>query len=280
MQVIRAFAKNTLTPYCDSVDAFLFFLKEKKYFHLSQISKNTFYAYIEYYKNNPNKSLSNRSINITIASLNVFFEFLCKKYNICEATKLRQLKFISKVPNVLDESDLLNLIKKNNPIYNKEATWISYRDYALCIFLYSSGARISEALNLNTIDIDEVWVRLEETKNKNTRYAPINHYTHIVINNYKEQCPFDLCRYLWVCSKGKKLKSTAASVAIKRTFGYSPHYFRHAFATHLLLNGCSLLVIKDFLGHSSIATTSIYTHVKPKHLMATVERCHPLASHF
>jgi len=64
-------------------------------------------------------------------------------------------------------------------------------------------------------------------------------------------------------------------MAVKYYFGFSPHYFRHAFATHLIRGGCDILIVKDFLGHSSLHTTSIYTHIKPKHLEASV-KFHPM----
>lgn len=274
--ILKQYSPNTSKSYLSSIDEFIYFLQKNRYYHFSQIDKNTFNKYIRFLKND-SANLSNRAVNIRIAAINNFSKFICSRYNCCELKKIKQLKFISTMPNILDPNDILLLFKNKNPVFSKEATWVCYRDYAVAIFCYSSGARISEALSIDSLDLNDNWVRLEKTKNMHTRYVPINLHVHIAISYYKEQCPYCLYRHLWVCSRGRKLKSPAASVGIKKMFGFSPHYFRHAFATHLILNGCDLLTVKEFLGHSSISTTSIYTHIKPNHLRETVIKCHPLS---
>ncbi|WP_295007357.1 tyrosine-type recombinase/integrase [Sulfurimonas sp.] len=279
LQVLKNYATNTVNIYISCVDEFVYFLQDSDYYHFSQIDKNTFYKYISFVKNRAKtkKLISNRTVNFKIAAINNFSEFLCKKYYSCELRKVKQLKYISEIPNIIDEQDMLILLKTKNPIFDRKASWVSCRDFALTVLIYSSGARISEILNTTSIDMDDKWIRLEGTKNKTTRYVPVNIHVHIAINNYKEQCPLCLFKCLWICKRGKKLTIHAASAAIKRMFGYSPHYFRHAFATHLILNGCDLRTVQEFLGHSSLVTTSIYTHIKPKHLKKTIEKCHPLS---
>lgn len=275
--ILKNYASNTLLLYLRNIDDFVFFLQRKKYYHFAQVDKNTFYKYIKYHRNTTSNSISNRTINVKIAAINSFLKFVCKNYECCRLAKIPQLKFISNHPLILEQEDMLSLFKNKNPSNDKKSSWVSYRNYAIAILCYSSGARISEALNINSIDIDDNWVRIDKAKNRETRYVPINIHVHIAINNYKEQCPYFLHKYLWLCSRGKKLKISATTMGIKNMFGFSPHYFRHAFATHLILNGCDLLIVKDFLGHSCISTTSIYTHIKPKHLKDTVEKFHPLS---
>ncbi|MFA6195237.1 MAG: tyrosine-type recombinase/integrase [Sulfurimonas sp.] len=273
--VIKNYAKNTISLYYNTADGFMYFLKLNNYYHIKQIDKNTFSRYLTYVK--LNSKISNQTTNMLISSLNNLAEFLCLTYNACELQKLKQLKFISKIPNIIDQEDMLLLLKMKNPDYDKLSTWVSYRNYAICILLYSTGMRISEAMNVLLSDIanDQQWIRIENAKNNKTRVVPINIHVLISLNNYREVCPFEIYSTLWFSSKGTRLTATAAAVSITHMFGKSPHYFRHAFATHLVLNDCDLLVVKEFLGHSSIATTSIYTHVKPKHLLEAV-RCHPM----
>ena len=274
--VVKMYSKSTLSIYYNNIDSFMYFLQTYKYRHISQIDKNTFQKYIIYVRST--SVLSNRTTNMIIASLNNFTIFLCKKYKVCKINKIRQLKFISKIPNILDEEDMLELLKKKNPAYNKTATWVNYRDYALVILIYSSGIRIGEAVNITPlcINTNDRWIRIDNAKNQKTRIVPINIHVLIAINNYKELCPYFIYEFMWFDKKGNKLKSNSATVAIKKMFGYSAHYFRHAFATHLVLNGGDLMIIKEFLGHSYINTTSVYLHIKPKHLLAAVQ-FHPLA---
>ena len=275
MLVIKAYSKNTIFLYNETVDEFIFFLISKKYYHLNQVNRNTFHNYLAYLKKKSN--ISNISMNIKIASLNNFTIFLCKTYSLCTLSKLKSLKFLSKKPNILDEKDLLLLIKRTDPDNIDNSSWIDYRDYAMLMLIYSTGVRIGEAIAMEPIDVYEEWIRVDAPKNKLTRYIPINIFMLIAINNYKEVCPYELRNKLWVCSKGKKLHAQTASRAIKRKYGYSAHYFRHCFATHMIHNGCELLVLKEFLGHQSIQTTSIYIHIKPKHLLNTVKKYHPLS---
>ena len=271
--VIKNYSKTTKNLYNNTADGFMYFLKINDYYHIRQINKNTFHRYIKYIRQK--SEISNRSTNMIIAALNNFAEYLCKEYNACFLSKLKQLKYLSKIPNIMDEKDMLLLLKQKNPEYDKTATWINYRDYAICILLYSTGMRASEAMSISLSDIGSDWIRIEDSKNNKTRVVPTNIHVHISITNYREQCPFVIYNTLWFSNNGKKLTSIAATVALRRTFGYAAHYFRHAFASHLVINGCDLLVVKEFLGHSSIITTSIYVHIKPRHLLEAV-KCHPL----
>lgn len=274
--VLKAYSKSTREIYYDAADSFLFFLNKKKYCNINQVTKKTFLEFISYVRNNTN--IGNRTTNLLISSLNNFAKFLCEKYKYCGLQKLNHLRFMSKIPNIIDESEMLRLLKIKNPIHDKKATWLQYRNYALAVFIYSSGLRISEAMNILLGDfIGDGWVRVECGKGKKTRVAPVNIHVLIAINNYRDQCPYSVFKTLWFCRKGNPLKSGAASKSIKNTFGFTAHYFRHAFATHLILNGCDLMVVKEFLGHSSIHTTGIYVHVKPKHLAEAIKK-HPMAN--
>lgn len=273
--VIKNYSKNTVKLYYNTSSSFLYFLKINDFYHIYQVEKNIFHKYIIHIRSE--SQISNQTTNMIISSLNNFTRFLCRNYNFCELRKLKHLKFLSKKPNIIDQEDMIFLLlKQKNPRYDKLATWVSYRNYAICILLYSTGMRISEAMSILLADIDGQWIRVENTKNRKTRVVPINIHVLLSINDYREICPYPICSVLWFSNSGKKLGAKAASIAIKHMFGYTAHYFRHAFATHLILNNCDVRIVQEFLGHSSIATTSIYTHIKPKHLKITVEKCHPL----
>jgi site-specific recombinase XerD len=275
--IIKSYAKNTIKLYYKTADDFVYFLKLNNYNFITEIDRNTFYEFLTKVK--LKSKISNQTVNMLISSLNNFAKFLCKEYSFCKISKLKKQKFSSKIPDIIDEDEMLLMLKMKNPHYDKTSTWVRYRNYAICILLYSTGMRISEAMNVLLADIedDQQWIRIANAKNNKARVVPINIHVLISLNNYREMCPFEICSTLWFSKKGTRLTVAAAAVSITHMFGFSPHYFRHAFATHLMLNNCDLIVVKDFLGHSSIGTTSIYTHVKPKHLLKAIQ-CHPLNS--
>ncbi len=98
--VIKNYAKNTISLYHNTADGFMYFLKLNDYHHIKQINKNTFHKYLAYVK--LKSKISNQTTNMLISSLNNFAEFLCIEHNACDLSKLRQMKFISKIPNVID----------------------------------------------------------------------------------------------------------------------------------------------------------------------------------
>ncbi len=272
ISIIKNYSENTILLYYDTADIFMHFLYSSGIETFNEVSNQTLYSFFISISKN---KLSNRSKNIKISALNNFIIFICNRFNFCELSKLKHSRFLKKLPIIHDEDELLKILLKNKPAISEN--WIDYRNYALAILLYSTGIRISEAMNVQMIDFNDGWLRVEKTKNMETRLVPYNKLVMTTISDYMNFCPFSNVNIFWFCRKGKKLTARAASTAIKRMFGHSPHFFRHAFATHLYRNGCDLLVIKEFLGHSSISTTNVYIHIKPKHLLATVNRCHPMA---
>jgi len=267
--VLKAYTKNTTEIYFSTADGFIHFIFKSNVKHLNDLENYHYGQYILYVRKI--STISFRTTNITISALNNFKNFLCKKHSICNTKKLKQLKFQSFLPNIMESDELLNLFKRKNPDKNSTSLdWLKYRNYALAIFLYSTGMRINEAMSFTLADIDGDWVRVENGKNKKTRVIPINTTMLVALNNYIEMCPFPICKIFWFARNGKKLSNSTANKAIVSMFSLNPHYFRHAFATHLIRNGCELMVVKDFLGHSSLHTTSIYTHIKPKHLKESI----------
>lgn len=276
LQVIKRYANNTVELYYKYVDSFVnFILNNKKYKSYNIISNIIFQEFILFLKETSN--ISNRTISIIIAAINNFFKFMCIQYECCKIRKIKQIRFLCKNKMILNQKNLLKLLDSKNPSHFSESlSWIYYRNYALGMLLYSTGIRIGEAMFLTLSDLDEEWIRIENTKNKEVRVVPMVKITYDALLKYRDMCPFQISKIFWYNRKGKKLTERAASMSVKNMFGYSAHYFRHAFATHLAINGCELSVLKDFLGHKSLATTSIYMHLQPRHLQKTVQLYHPI----
>ncbi|MCS6968322.1 MAG: tyrosine recombinase [Cytophagales bacterium] len=166
-----------------------------------------------------------------------------------------------------------------------------YRNKAIIETLYSCGVRVSELISLRLSDfMPEVGLIRVQGKGRKQRIIPIGKHAIEAINDYllhgRSHQPIAKGHenYIFLNRKGKALSrvmifyivrqaATAAGIAKN----VSPHTFRHSFATHLVERGADLIAVRDMLGHESIATTGIYTHLSREHLKRIVNQCHPAA---
>ncbi len=164
------------------------------------------------------------------------------------------------------------------------------RDRAILEMLYGSGLRVSELVNLKAdqVDWEESFLRITGKGNK-TRYVPLGGVAAKALRSYLQHARSKLMRNgkhagntLFLSNRGEKLSRDRILQIIKeraRAAGLAenvyPHIMRHSFATHLLENGADLRVIQDMLGHASLSTTQIYTHVDQKRLVSLHQTFHP-----
>lgn len=229
---------------------------------------------------------SPRSQARLISSIKSFFGYLqweeWRKDNPAELLETPKLGM--KLPDTLSESEIdqiIALIDLSKPE--------GERNRAILETLYGCGLRVSELTELKLSDLffEESFIRVLGKGNK-TRLVPISDYTQKFINIYKNQvrvhqpiqAGFE--DFLFLNRRGKNLtrvmiftiiKQLAEQVGIHKNI--SPHTFRHSFATHLLKNGADLRSIQMMLGHESITTTEIYTHLDDTMLRETVLKFHP-----
>jgi len=212
-----------------------------------------------------------RTLNRKLSSVNAFFGF-CYKYHFNrELTKLRLAKIPKLLPKFLSYEDIqksLNLIDKTS--------WIGLRDYALILFLYATGTRISECLELSKYDIEGDWLKVRHAKGEKERIVPIAKVAVEAINAYLRVFKYDN-DFIWANYKGDKLSRISAYKITQKYLGVSPHVLRHSYATSLITGGADLRVVQELLGHASLLTTQIYTHIQKQDLKETVEVCHPMS---
>ena len=163
------------------------------------------------------------------------------------------------------------------------------RNRAILETLYSCGLRVSELINLKLSDLffDEGFIKVTGKGNKQ-RFVPIGEATQKYINIYRNEIRVHQVitaehkDILFLNRRGKQLtramiftiiKQLSAKIGLNKNI--SPHTFRHSFATHLLENGADLRAIQMMLGHESITTTEIYTHIDRTHLKKTLDAFHP-----
>jgi len=217
-----------------------------------------------------NQIINQRTLNRKLSSINAFFRFAYKKEWTNNKLKVKQLKTPKQLPKFLTNEEIMNGLKNID-----SENWLSLRDKALILFLYATGLRVSEAMNAKKGDIEDGWIRVRNGKGDKERLVPIAGIALKALNEYlfKRPHPSD---YLFINSKGGKLSRISAFSITKKYLNVSPHVLRHSFATSLILGGADLRVVQELLGHSSMLTTQIYTHIQKENLAETVEKYHPL----
>lgn len=232
------------------------------------------------------KKLSESSINRVISSVKSFYKY-CIRYDILEINPFAHVRSISntrKIPDVLSFAEIGKMIKLT------DNTFSGIRDRVILELLYSTGCRVSELTGLKVKDINlkkrmaivqgkggkERWVFLTRgTAEELVSYLPLR-------KKYKLKSGSCEDGYLLLNIKGGCLSVRGVRYIINKyiqaigvTKHVSPHTFRHTFATHMLNNGAGIRVVQEMLGHSSIATTQVYTHVGMDRLKDVYRAAHP-----
>ncbi len=258
--VTKALAKKSVEAYKND----LFQLEKESKKPLIELRSEDVFALLAHYTNK-------RTLNRKLSALNAFFDFCYKSRFLSEKQRFRASKIPKNLPKFLTYEEF----KKGLTLINQEE-WLGMRDYALLLFLYASGARISEALELKREDIEGEWLRIRHAKGQKERIVPLAQNAIKAIDTYLEMRPKQ-SEYVWINYKGGKLSRIAAFGITKKYLGVSPHVLRHSYATALVSGGADLRVVQELLGHASLLTTQIYTHIQKQELKETLEACHPMA---
>lgn len=233
------------------------------------------------------KGYSKATIARKLATLRSFYKYLVKAGQASSSpmTAIRTPKQEKRLPKFLEYEQVKRLLEA--PDTNN---WLGARDRAMFETLYSTGMRVSELVSLNLDDIDflseVVHIR---GKGKKERIAPISTSALQVIQRYLEfrnkraqnYGNFDH-RVLFVNKHGKRLSTRSVRRKMDKYLkmvgldpGISPHTLRHSFATHMLNNGADLRTVQELLGHQSLSTTQIYTHLTTRRLKEVYDNAHP-----
>ncbi|MCX6147547.1 MAG: tyrosine recombinase [Candidatus Kapabacteria bacterium] len=283
-KIEKNFSQLTIKTYSISLNDFVNYL-EAEYQNIpkiEEIESNDIRPFLGYLND---KGLKRNSLRLKIAAVKSFFKF-CKRKNHLElnpASSVSTPKKAKKLPNYLTEIEVSKLLEK----LNTEIP-IDIRNGALIEIIYSCGLRISEALQLNLSSIDKSSLLLKVIgKGDKERVIPIGRKANTKINQYLN-IRAEICKTsdiaLFINKKGKRLQAKDAYNAIhKAMLGIteikqkSPHTLRHSFATHLLDNGADIRSVSEMLGHASLSTTQIYTHVSIERLKNAYKQAHPKA---
>jgi integrase/recombinase XerC len=231
---------------------------------------------------------SARTVNRKISTLKTFYKFLLRNEYITEnpIDKVILPKSKKTLPVYISESNMEDLFDK----VEFPDTFGGIRDKMVIELFYATGMRLSELANIKKKDIDFYCQTIKVLgKRKKERIIPFSKKLDSILQEYISSYENEFGRleqesFLFVTDKGKHIYVKLiyrivrkyldmVSTAKKR----SPHVIRHTFATHLLNHGADLTAIKEILGHSSIATTQIYTHVSVEKIKKTYKQAHPRA---
>ncbi len=233
------------------------------------------------------KKYSKATIARKLATLRSFYKFLVKRNQLTSnpVALVRTPKQEKRLPRFLEYEQVKRLLE-TPPVDN----WLGARDRAIMETLYSTGIRVSELVALNMDDVDflgeVVHVR---GKGKKERIAPIGSSALQVIQHYMEfrnkraqsNPNFD-SKVLFVNKHGRRLSTRSVRRKMDKYLKMagldpqiSPHTLRHSFATHMLNNGADLRSVQELLGHQSLSTTQVYTHLTTGKLKEVYESAHP-----
>lgn len=280
----KNFSGNTLDAYMRDVRKLeSFTISELDNLSPQNITYENLQEYI--YQLSKNK-ISERSQARAISSIKAFFKFLLEDdYRIDNpATLLEGPKLGLYLPDTLSEEDINRIIACID-----NSTDIGKRNKCILEVLYGCGLRVSELIDLkiSNINFKESYIMVEG-KGEKTRLVPlanttaefITSYIHTVRNKTKINKKYE--DTLFLNSRGTNMSRVIVFIIIKEltqkagiSKSISPHTFRHSFATHLLQNGADLRFIQEMLGHSSITTTQVYTHLKTEELRDVILNFHP-----
>ena len=252
----KRYSPNTISTYVSCLDQFNRFIQKKGL----QINEATIYQYLmSLVEKGYSRSSQNQHINAIKFYLEKVLKQESKTYYIERPLKKRKL------PTVLSEKEIQLIFSNIGNLKHK----------ALLSLIYSCGLRVGEALNLkiNDLDSDRMLISVRNGKGEKDRMVPLaNNVLTLLRKYYKEYRPIT---FLFNGAENEMYSATSIRNVLKRAVhmahikkNVTPHTLRHSYATHLLEKGTDLRYIQVILGHSSVKTTEIYTHVSTKNLQA------------
>lgn len=234
------------------------------------------------------QGFSRATIRLRFASLRSFYKFLVLRRGLARSpvAEIQLPKPERGLPVILtikQIDELLNMPLRDEPD-KKTLPWIPQRDAAILELFYSCGLRISELLALDVVHVDFISETVKvKGKGSKERIVPVGGPALTAIQRYRQQAAV-VSGPLFLSTRHRRITQQAVDQLLKKylkrssiQFTISPHKLRHSFATHLLDAGADLRSVQELLGHASLASTQIYTHVTKERLKQAYDTAHPRA---
>lgn len=285
LKLERSLSDNSVSAYVNDINKLTSFLKlnHKETIEYSNIDSNIIQEFVEYLYNLGISSYSQARI---ISGIKSFFNYLIfeEKIKINPTELIESPKLDKKLPDTLNIDDIENILSSI-----ELNSFEGVRNRAIVETLYSCGLRVSELINLSyqNLYLDIGFIKVIGKASKE-RLVPIGSsaikYITIYDKDYRKNIKVKAGNdgFLFLNRRGSKISRNMIFIIIKKIAQklnlekkISPHTFRHSFATHMIEGGADLRAVQEMLGHESITTTEIYTHLNKEYLREVVKKYHP-----
>ena len=275
----KNFSKNTVVAYKNDLETFKLFCLDQ--YEISDISKVAYPIIRNWIINLSEKNLSPLTINRKISSLSKYYDFLLKTQvnKVSPLKNHKRLKVQKKLIIPFSEDEVFKVVD----VFSKD--FEGKRNLLIVDTLYSTGIRRDELINikLNNVFLNEDLIKVLGKRNKE-RLVPVLSGLNKRIKDYLNfRKKIDsTSSNLFITNRGKSIGPSLVYRVVKKYFSKvstkvktSPHVLRHSFATHMLNNGADINSIKEIMGHSSLASTQIYTKIKLPKIINDYKKNHP-----
>lgn len=288
----RNLSKNTIKAYTEDLQEYERWAKREAIDPLAPTKRGVrlYLAYLD------QAGYTHKTISRRLSALKGFFGWACARgmVDVDPVTSLRSPKPERHLPKVMPKHELEKLLSVHMQCLDHAKGAVEkaqeLRDQAVLEMMYASGARISEAssLTLENVDLREGQLRLFG-KGSKERIVPIHALACGILERYLVQARSvlegkDSVPWVFLSKRGNRYSEDAIRRMFKRTLAlagldgvYTPHDMRHTFATDVLAGGADLRSVQEMLGHASLSTTQIYTHLTPERLRDAQRLAHPRA---
>ena len=285
LKLERSLSDNSISAYINDINNFIIFLKSKNLSGLkySDIDSSLIRDFLENFYQSGKSTYSQARV---VSGIKSFFGYLLieEKIDINPTELIESPKLSKKLPDTLNIEDIEKILSSINI-----DTFEGLRNRAIIETLYSCGLRVSELINITyqNLFLDIGFIKVLGKSSKE-RLVPIGKSAIKYIKLYNERFRNNIKvksgneGYLFLNRRGSKISRNMIFIIIKNISDkillkkkISPHTFRHSFATHMIEGGADLRAVQEMLGHESITTTEIYTHLNREYLREVVNKFHP-----
>ncbi|HKC76946.1 MAG TPA: tyrosine-type recombinase/integrase [Gaiellaceae bacterium] len=263
-----ALSKSTRRAYGSDIREFCAWLEDRGT-KLDAVDVRVLADYVSWLGGRRGRKLAPSTISRKLAAVRAFLRHALGPERVPDARLApRRSRRLPDAPAATEVEDTLDALEGDGPV--------ALRNRALVELVYSAGLRSAEAvgLDLGDVDFEQELVHVRQGKGGKERVIPLGEEAALWVARYLREArpalPTGANDALFLSARGRRLDTST----LRRIVPH-PHRLRHAFATHLLDGGADLRTIQELLGHSSLSTTQVYSHVDPRHLRRVYDRAHP-----
>ena len=278
LSIEKNYALNTISSYKRDLLKFSSFLSKKEVLDFKMIDPDVLNIFVMELRHT---NTSGKSIKRYLSSIRVFFNFLIEvgEVQTNPALLIKTPKVERDLPKTIDFDDLKKMMTINSTQYKE------LRAVLMIELLYSCALRVSELVGINfeDIDMDEGFVKVMG-KGGNARFSPMGQTTIDLLKRYIKQRPNCATNALFINQNNTRISTRTVQNVVKKralqvgvSINVHPHMLRHAAATHFLQSSHDLRTVQEFLGHKSIKSTQVYTHLDFLELSKVYDEFHPRA---